>query len=553
MLKRLAHSTAVAAAVGAAPLAAGGLRAVVTHGAIWLWGDQAVIDIEARNTLTGRNLLGVYDRYGWHHPGPLWLALLGVFRWLGGGSAIALVFGSYVLQACAAASIVAVAARLRPGLTAWWAALLVVAYEWDFGPQRLGVVWAPYAVALPAALVVLLAAYLVSNPRSWQAALGLVVCASFLVQTDLSTTVVVLAVVLVTAVACALNRGKLAWGPGRGWRLRVGILLGTALVIWLPPLVQQATVRQGNLELVARFFLSHHAQRSWHFAFRALGTVFGAVPLPQGRHGTSLDADLTWLAAEPALRRPWYAVYLAGTCAAVLRGIARRRPEAVALGGLCLVGLVAAGFSVKLAFGPPFPYLFIWVGALAVPAWAAAWLAFAPATSPAWLRSSLPFAAALGGAAVVASFATGVFPMAGTASLLGQRSWEAVGSQVLEPRVTSVLVDIDGRDAMPEGAAIVDAALRHGRKVEVDRAAVYFFDSSLAPRQPAQLKVVVCCGNGDPSSLPRGVTWRGRVGGQSIYSALLPGRTGAMRRGSAFARVLRWRHRADPWRLLRPD
>ena len=95
------------------PLGVEALRAGTTRASIWLWGDQALIDIEARNSLLGRNLLGVYDRYGWHHLGPLWLLALGVFRWLGGGSARALVLGSYAIEAAAAAAIVIVAGRLR--------------------------------------------------------------------------------------------------------------------------------------------------------------------------------------------------------------------------------------------------------------------------------------------------------------------------------------------------------------------------------------------------------------------------------------------------------
>jgi hypothetical protein len=551
-LQRVERSTLLPPVLGAAPLLVGALRAIVTRSAVWLWGDQAVIDIEARNSLVGRNLLGVYDRYGWHHPGPLWLVLLGLFRWLGAGSAAALVFGSYLLQAVAAASIVVVAARLRGGATAWWAALIVAAYEWDFGPQRLGTVWAPYAIALPVALLVLLGADVVSNVDPWPPALGLVVCASFLVQTDLSTGVVVAAVVLVAAVARAAGGRRPARQARRPWWVRAGVLAGVGLAIWLPPLVQQATTHPGNLSLLAHFFLSHHAQHSWHFVLRALGTVFGAFPLLRGRHGTSLDAKLTWLTSEPVRRRPWYLVYVAGTAVAALNGALRRRWKAAVLGALCLVALVAAALSVKLAYGPPFPYLVIWTGALAVPAWLAAWLAFAPSTPPAYLRIALTPAGALVGAAVAVTFATGAFPMSGTASLLGKLSWESVAAEVSSPEVHAVLVDIDGRNAMPEGAAIVDSVARHDRRVEVDRAALYFFDPSLAPRGPVQLKVVVCCGKGDPATPPHGLAWRARVGGQSIYSGVVAPPPRAMLRRARAMMVLGGRYGADPWRFLRP-
>lgn len=553
------RSRGLPAALSSAPLAAGAVRTLGARGAIWLWGDQAVIDVEARNSLLGRDLLGVYDRYGWHHPGPLWLLLLGLFRWGGGGSAAALVFGSYAVQAAAAASVVLVAARLRPGLTAWWAALLVVCYEWDFGPQRLGTVWAPYAVALPVALLVLLAADAISNAWPWPAWLGLVVCGSFLVQTDVGTGVVVVSVVAVAGVWSIASRAKRASVVRRRWRLRAGVLACTALATWLPPLVQQLSAHVGNLSLLARFFLHHRARHSWDFALRALGTVFGSFPLLRGRHGASLDAKLTWLAAAPLRRRPWYLAYLAGTAATSAAGALRRRREAAVLGGLSLVALVAGGLSVKLAYGPPFPYLVIWVGALSVPAWVAAWLAFAPSRLPPLLGRAVPLAGGLACVAVLAAFAAGPFPMSGTPALLGRASWSAVAAQVSSPTVRTVLVDIDGRDAMPEGAAIVDAALRHGRRVEVDRAALYFFDPSLAPRPPVQLKVLVCCGRGDPGRPQRGLIWRARVGGQSIYTQLLSsGRAGTAQRavrrlGGPAVRVLGRRYGADVRRVLGPD
>ena len=79
---------ALPAVLAAMPLVAAALRVLTTRAPVWLWGDQALIDIEARNSLLGRNLLGVYDRYGWHHLGPMWLLVLGTFRWLGGGSSL---------------------------------------------------------------------------------------------------------------------------------------------------------------------------------------------------------------------------------------------------------------------------------------------------------------------------------------------------------------------------------------------------------------------------------------------------------------------------------
>ena len=121
-------------------------------------------------------------RYGWHHLGPIWPLVLGIFRWLGGGSSLSLVLGSYVVQAAAAPAIVVVAGRLWPGLTAWWAALVVLGYEWTFGLERLGIVWAPYAIVLPTALLVLLVADVAASRDPWPPTIGAAVCATFLSQ-----------------------------------------------------------------------------------------------------------------------------------------------------------------------------------------------------------------------------------------------------------------------------------------------------------------------------------------------------------------------------------
>ncbi len=201
------------------PLLVVALRAVTTHG-VWFWGDQALIDLEARNSLLGRNLLGVYDRYGWHHLGPMWLLLLGVSRWLGGGSPEALIFGSCVLQAVTAAAIVVVASRLRPGLTAWWAALVLLGCEWSLGLDRLGTVWAPYSIALPTALFVLLIAHVVVSPKPWAPTVAAAVCGSFLLQTDISTIVIVAVLVLATPLLRLATRARPrpSTGPDERWR-----------------------------------------------------------------------------------------------------------------------------------------------------------------------------------------------------------------------------------------------------------------------------------------------------------------------------------------------
>ncbi len=60
-------------------------------------------------------------------------------------------------------------------------------YDWSLGLERLGTVWAPYAVAVPAALLVLLIADVLSSRDPWPPTMGVAACASFLAQTEVST------------------------------------------------------------------------------------------------------------------------------------------------------------------------------------------------------------------------------------------------------------------------------------------------------------------------------------------------------------------------------
>jgi hypothetical protein len=570
--KHSVRGAALPAIVAASPLLVEGVRACTTGARLWFWGDQALIDLEARNSVIGRNLLGVYDRYGWHHLGPLWLLILGVFRWLGGGSPAALALGSYMVQAVAVAAIVVVAYRLRPGLAGWWAALLLLGYQWSFGLERLGTIWAPYTVALPVALLVLLIANVVASQDPWWPTIAAAVCASFLAQTDLST--IVLVVVLVVAApflrwfgrtAIASRAGtptptpgappsEVSGTPGWGWsvpkwRSKAGILVGLMAVLWLPPLIQQLSSHPGNVSQVYRFLTTHHAEVPWRTSLRAADTLFGSFPFRTGEAPATHDSTPGWLVANGISHHPWYLLYLLGVVLAVVLGLMYRHLPAFALGATSFVGMVAAAWSILLVYGPLYPYLVIWTGALVVPAWIAVWLAVAPLATAlrhrdvpllsrlssrswpsTWAPPGVPVVGLAAAVAVCTAYASSPVPLTQDASVLARRSWDAVAAATLAPGVKTVYVDITTQQAMPEAAAIADQAIRYGRKVEINHSALYYLDPSFASRSGAQLSIVVCCGAGDPGAPPAGVKLTAVVGGQGIYD--LPDGVKLHRRGS---------------------
>jgi hypothetical protein len=486
------------------------------------------------------------------------LLVLGVSRWLGGGSPEAVIFGSCALQVGAAATIVLVAARLRPGLTGWWAAFVLLGCEWALGLDRLGTVWAPYSIALPAALFVLLIAHVVVSPKPWAATVAAAACASFLLQTDISTIVLVTVLVLATPLLRLATRARPGhstgpdsqrrwsiqpgWGWSAGsWRTGAAGLVAVVVVLWLPPSIEQLTTSPGNVVQVFRFLSTHPADQTFEASLDAAGTVFGSFPLRTGEHSGKRDADPNWLVGKQVWDRPWFLAYILLTLGAAALAVLRRQRQALALAATSCIAILAAGWSFDLIYGPLYPYLVFWTGALVTPAWVGCWLALAPAPRPVpgrrvsallgfaatnrSARLAVPLATLAAAAAVSASFIVYPFPLTGGTSLLGRRSWQAVSAGVLAPRVKTLYIDLANADSMPEAAAIADQAMRRGRRVEVNRAALYFFDPSFAPTAKAQLKVLVCCGEHNPGPAPRGLWFSARVGGQLIYTSVRPARS----------------------------
>jgi hypothetical protein len=129
----------------------------------------------------------------------------------------------------------------------------------------------------------------------------------------------------------------------------------------------------------------------------------------------------------------------------------------------------------------------------------------------------LPAVAVAAALAISGAFGATSDPMAGVPAHLARNSWHDVAAAALAPGVRTLYVDMVSADAMPDAAAIADQAVRHGLRVEVNRAVLYFLDPSFAPTSVAQLEVIVCCGRSDPGRAPAGAEFRGKVGGQRIY------------------------------------
>lgn len=361
---------------------------------VYLPGDLALIELHTEQALHWHQLLGPFDRFGWNHPGPSYYYLLAVpYRLLGSG-ATSLFFGATLINALAAIGTVAVIRRHGGAVHALWCAVCLGVLTVQLAPGGaanitpsegvLGAVvspWNPTVVIFPLVLFVVLCA--VAPAGSPLPLLGALIVGSFIVQTDIAATVVVMAVFTVSAVITVAtvsrhrhrhrHRYRQAGRPvpeslsgqqirRRGWWMIAGIAV--LVLMWLPPLIEQLTRSPGNLTLIYRFFTSPHVGPDVRNALWSIVSVDGMVV-------TGPSHVMNGLLGGPPVHEPGVALattiaVLAAGVAAVLIGTVRRWWFPVALGGLSIVGFGSAVLAGMKVVGFFFGYLVVWEVAVPV-------------------------------------------------------------------------------------------------------------------------------------------------------------------------------------------
>ena len=348
---------------------AGPAAALVAFGALagtGPWGDQAAIQLATDRAARFTQLVGPYSRFGWSHPGPLWFYLLaGPYR-LFGGTGRALVAATLVVTGVAALLTVGVASRLGGRRAGRWLGVVLLAELAALGPVTLAEVWNPVAIIVPTTLYLVCCAGLAAGRwwmLPWAAGVG-----SFLVQTDVSTGVVV-AGVGAAAVGAAAVRSRA--GAGRP----VLVALAVAGLLWVAPVVQQLTGSPGNLGRLVSFFRSGSGGHPVGAAARA---VAGALWPPfSGRFGSPPTAPVAGAVLVVAL------LAAAGVA---LAGVRRGRTLGAALGAGGGLAVVLGVVSVTRATGQLYGYLTEWLSAADVAVVAGLLLVVSGAGRPAGRR-----------------------------------------------------------------------------------------------------------------------------------------------------------------------
>jgi hypothetical protein len=324
-------------------------------------------------------LVGEPSRFGWYHPGPLLFFLLAPALRLFGETGV--LAGMAALNTAALIG-VAVVARRRGGTALLiWTALLLAALVHALGPGFLLDPWNPWAALLPFLFFVMLAWSVACGDHvalPWAAGVG-----SFVVQTHVGYGLLVVGLLAVVLVVAALGRTRA--GLVR-WFAAAGVVM---VVLWLPPLIQQAFGHPGNLGEVARYFLhpQYTAQQAANVAAgppagwsEAYG-VMGKQLTPPGPWLTGNDVNESGFAAVAAA---WPAVLsLLVVIGAGLAAWMRGARDAARLAGVAVVLALLGLVATSRVTGILAPYLVRWWWVVALLVWLAIGWCVAQAVSAA--------------------------------------------------------------------------------------------------------------------------------------------------------------------------
>jgi hypothetical protein len=467
--------------------------------AAYPFGDVAVIELSTLQALRGFVTLGPYSQFGWHHPGPLSFYLLAPFYQLAGHRSIGMAAGALAINLSALAAIGWAAARHAGRLVA---AILVAAIGvYLFRADDLAASsWNPHLVIVPLiALTVLCAASSVGDGAAFVIAAAF---ACFVAETSVST-VPYAAVLLAVAVAGLMAPEPQPRGRRTHW-FWIGAASAIAVLLWLPPIVEQLTHQPGNLTRLWRFFIvDHHGGQSWTTALRTWADLTTAVVRP--------SLDMQW-GQTYAIRESWAVGALAILQIGLLGAaapVAHRNGHRF-LGCLCvitMVGSLVACWSVTRIVDDIGGYQVFWMTAVGALGWA-----LVAAVAIVLLDDRVP-ALKRWGIALFATIAVASFGAAAARGLVHARDYavdqqRSDATRKVVAQATERYLDRDqvrrplfrvSDETWLQSAGVILDVYKSRRHIAVEQRWVLMFGEALAPngREDVELQFVTTCAPGD--------------------------------------------------------
>jgi hypothetical protein len=332
--------------------------------------DLAMTELRVRDVFTSHTpLIGLPGRIGrtladqGSHPGPLsFYALAPVYRLLGRTS-WSLQAGTVAIHGAAIATALLIARRRGgTGLVLGIAAMLAVLTH-GYGLSTLTEPWNPY-LPLLWWVVFLLAVWsvVVGDLRMLVVA---VFSASFCAQTHvpyLAMTVALGGFAVVVAVVHLWRRTERR--AGIGWLAAAGLV---GLLLWTPPLIDQATAEHGNISKLVEHFTDPPEQPvGMGEGVRLALLHLDVASLASGQHGSA--GSLVTATAEPdgsvIPGLVLLAVWVASVAVAWTQRRRRHGRDVLALHAVVAVGLAAGVVSMGRIFGDLWYYLMLWAWAV---------------------------------------------------------------------------------------------------------------------------------------------------------------------------------------------
>jgi hypothetical protein len=246
-----------------AQLAVCGLLAavIVARGAspTWPTSDAAVIEMYTIHALHGRQLLGPYSQFRWHHPGPGMFYMLAPFYLAGGPTMVSLSAGALTINLIAIVAIAWVVWRHTQATPLLGIALSSVMFLYLVRVHPvMASAWNPHIGVLPLLALIVMSAAMAAGEIRLLPAVALF--ASFISQAHIGLVPVTVAVVTAAFVFLAFcpepgRRGEsIEVERRRSLAVWTNVTAWLLVPVWVLPVAEELTQTPGNMTLICRFF-----------------------------------------------------------------------------------------------------------------------------------------------------------------------------------------------------------------------------------------------------------------------------------------------------------